>query len=84
MLFNANDVECHGKPIVLHRLQQADISGVQAVVTYELVPPSFRDHPPVAHLDMPCLAPPSLTERQDLFPIWKMSICSSISRGAQV
>ncbi|XP_047052140.1 B3 domain-containing protein Os03g0620400-like [Lolium rigidum] len=74
ILFTADDVECHGKPLVLHRFQQADISSVQMVVSYELVPPSFRDHPPVAHLDMPCLAPPSLTERQRFFPIWKMSI----------
>lgn len=78
VLLPANDVDCHGKPLILHRLKQAEVSSAQPVVLGELAQFS-REHPTVEDLGVPCLAPPALTERQGLLPIWKM--WGSISRS---
>lgn len=77
VLLATNDVNCHGRALILHRLKQAEVSCTQPVVADKLTPFS-REHPLVEHLGKPCLAPPVLTELQGLLPIRKMR--SGISR----
>jgi hypothetical protein len=72
---------CHGKTLVLHQLQQTEISSLQPVVNSEFQPPSSRELPLVAHLHTPGLLPPGLTECQRMLPFWKMSV---MSRGALI
>jgi hypothetical protein len=75
-LVAANDVHRHGKPLlVLHGLEQAEVSLLQAAVAGKLAPFSGGKQQPVVQACGPRPAPPA--ERQSLLPV--REILSSVA-----